>query len=69
MKLSKKKQFSSIPKMNVNDKSVLELLNKLIMINRLNKVQILQIVNLVDISKDINDLMENLRWENSNSYL
>ena len=69
MKLSKKKQFSSIPKMNLNDKSVLELLNKLIMINRLNKVQILQMVNLVDISKDINDLTENLRWENSNSYL
>ena len=55
--------------MNISDKSVLELLNKLIVINRLNKVQILQMVNLVDISTDINDLKENLKWESSNSYL
>ena len=33
--------------MNINDKSVLEMLNKLIVINRLNKSQILQMVNLV----------------------
>ena len=37
--------------MNINDKSVLEMLNKLIVINRLNKSQILQMVNLVSISK------------------
>ncbi len=55
--------------MNINDKSVLDLLNKLIVINRLNKVQILQMVNLVDTSNDINDLKENLKWESSNSYL
>ena len=55
--------------MNINDKSVLDLLNKLIVVNRLNKVQILQMVNLVDISNDINDLKENLKWENSSSYL
>ncbi len=49
--------------MNINDKSVLEMLNKLIVINRLNKRQILQMVNLVSISNDINDLKDNLKWE------
>ena len=53
--------------MNINDKSVLEMLNKLIVINRLNKNQILQMVNLVSLSNDINDLKDNLRWENSKS--
>ena len=51
--------------MNINDKSVLEMLNKLIVINRLNKTQILQMVNLVSISNDINDLKDNLKWESS----
>ena len=55
--------------MNINDKSVLEMLNKLIAIDRLNKSQILQMVNLVSISKNINDLKDNLKWENSNSFL
>ena len=54
--------------MNINDKSVLEMLNKLIVINRLNKSQILQMVNLVSISNDINDLKDNLKWENSKSF-
>ena len=54
--------------MNINDKSVLEMLNKLIAINRLNKTQILQMVNLVLISNDINDLKENLKWERSKSF-
>ena len=54
--------------MNINDKSVLEMLNKLIAINRLNKSQILQMVNLVSISNDINDLMDNLNWESSKSF-
>ena len=54
--------------MNINDKSVLEMLNKLIVINRLNKTQILQMVNLVSISIDINDLKENLKWESSKSF-
>lgn len=54
--------------MNINDKSVLEMLNKLIVINRLNKSQILQMVNLVSISNDFNDLKENLKWESSNSF-
>ena len=54
--------------MNINDKSVLEMLNKLIVINRLNKSQILQMVNLVSISNDINDLKDNLIWESSKSF-
>ena len=53
--------------MNINDKSVLEMLNKLIAINRLNKTQILQMVNLVPLSNDINDLKDNLKWESSKS--
>ena len=57
-----------IQKMNINDKSVLEMLNKLIAIDRLNKTQILQMVNLVSLSNDINDLKDNLKWENSNSF-
>jgi len=54
--------------MNINDKSVLEMLNKLIVINRLDKNQILQMVNLVSLSNDINDLKDNLKWENSKSF-
>ena len=53
--------------MNINDKYVLEMLNKLIAINRLNKTQILQMVKLVSISHDINDLKDNLKWESSKS--
>ena len=55
----------SIQTMNINDKCVLEMLNKLIAINRLNKTQILQMANLVSISNDINDLKDNLNWESS----
>ena len=54
--------------MNITDKSVLEMLNKLIVINRLNKSQILQMVNLVSISNDINDLKDNLKWACSKSF-
>ena len=57
-----------IQTMNINDKSVLEMLNILIIINRLNKCQILQMVNLVSISNDINDLKDNLKWESSKSF-
>ena len=53
--------------MNINDKSVLDMLNRLIAIDRLNKTQILQMVNLVSLSSDINDLKENLKWESSKS--
>ena len=51
--------------MNINDKSVLEMLNKLIAINRLNKTQILQMVNLASISNDFSGLKDNLKWESS----
>ena len=54
--------------MNINDKSVLEMLNKLIVIKRLNKSQILQMVNLASISNDMNDLKDNLKWESSISF-
>ena len=54
--------------MNINDKSVLEMLNKLIAIDRLTKNQILQLVNLVPLSNDIDDLKDNLNWESSSSY-
>ena len=54
--------------MNINDKSVLEMLNKLIVINRLDNRQILQMVHLVPISNDINDLKDNLKWESSKSF-
>ena len=49
--------------MNVNDKSILEMLNKLIAIDRLSKTQILQMVELVSLSNDINELKDNLKWE------
>tara|TARA_Y100000991_G_scaffold195569_1_gene164966 strand:- start:469 stop:636 length:168 start_codon:yes stop_codon:yes gene_type:complete len=54
--------------MNINDKFVLEMLNKLIATDRLNKIQILQMINLVSLSNDIDDLKDNLKWENPSSY-
>ena len=44
------------------------MLNKFIAIDRLNKSQVLQMVNLVSLSNDINDLKDNLKWESSISY-
>ena len=52
---------------NINDEADLEMLNKLIAIDRLNKNQILQMVNLVSLSNDINDLKDNLKWESAKS--
>ena len=49
--------------MNVNDSSVLRMINKLIVTDRLNKNQVLQIVNLASVSKSINELKENMKWE------
>ena len=49
--------------MNVNDTSVLEMINRLIATDRLNKNQILQLVNLASISNSINELEENMKWE------
>ena len=56
-------QFNFI--MNLNDNNVLDILNKIIMKERLNKNQILKLVNLTPISNDIKDLKENLLWDNS----
>ena len=53
--------------MNINDESVLEMLNNIIASDRLNKNQILQMVNLASLSNDINDLKENLKWESYKS--
>ena len=49
--------------MNVNDESVLEMINRLIASDRLNKIEILQLVNLASISNNINELEENMKWE------
>ena len=49
--------------MNINDASVLEMINSLIASDRLSKNQILQIVNLASISNSINELEENMKWE------
>ena len=49
--------------MDINDNSVIEILNKFIASYRLNKIQILQMAKLVAVSNDINDLRENLEWE------
>ena len=54
--------------MNISDKAVLEMLNKLIAIDRLDKTLILQMVNLVSLSNDINDLKDNLKWESYKSF-
>ena len=53
--------------MNVNDAYVLEMINRLIVSDRLNKNQILQLVNLASISNTINELEENLKWESFKS--
>ena len=53
--------------MNINDKSVLEMLNNLIAIDRLNKAQILHMVKLVSLSNNMKDLKDNLKWESFNS--
>ena len=55
--------FRLVIKMNINDSSVLEMINNLIASDRLNKKQILQIVNLASISKNIKELKENMKWE------
>ena len=49
--------------MNINDAEVLEIINNLIAADRLNKNQILQIVNLASISEDKKELIDNIKWE------
>ena len=51
--------------MDIKDKAVLDMLNTLIISNRLNKSEILLMVKLVSVSNDIEDLIENLEWETS----
>ena len=53
--------------MNVNDAVVLEMINNLIASDRLNKNQILQIVNLASISSNIKELKDNMNWESTKS--
>ena len=53
----------SVIRMNVNDPSVLQMINSLIASDRLNKNQILQIVNLASISNSIKELKDNIKWE------
>ena len=49
--------------MNIEDKAVLEILNKLIASNRFNNTQILHVVKLAVISNDYEDLKDNIDWE------
>ena len=55
--------------MNVNDPKVLEMINSIIASDRLNKSQILQIVNLASISKSFKELKDNMQWEYLNQNL
>ena len=49
--------------MNINDASVLEVINNLIASDRLNKNQVLHLVQLASISNNIKDLKDNIKWE------
>ena len=49
--------------MNIKDNIVLEMLNRLIISERFNKSQTIHMVGLALISKNINELKENLDWE------
>ena len=53
--------------MELNDPTVLKMINNLIVSDRLNKRQILQIVNLASISNSISELIDNMHWENFKS--
>ena len=49
--------------MNINNKSVLAKLNKLIAVSRFDRNQILHMVTLASLSNDFKELKENLKWE------
>ena len=49
--------------MDINDNEVLNMLNRYIISERLNKSQILKMATLVAISNNISELKENLNWE------
>ena len=44
---------------------VLEMINSFIASNRLNKREVLSLVNMVSISSNFNDLKENIQWEST----
>lgn len=53
--------------MNVNNKLVLEMINRIIVSDRLNKKQILLLIDLASISNSITELKDNMKWESFKS--
>ena len=49
--------------MNVNDSSVIKMINNFIASDRLSKNQILQIIKLASISNNMKELKDNMNWE------
>ena len=49
--------------MNINDNKVLEMINRIIASDRLDKKQILHLVNLALISNSFTELKDNMKWE------
>ena len=52
---------------DINDASILDIINGFIASDRLNKNEILQLVSLASISNDLDDLKDNMKWESFNS--
>ena len=50
--------------MNIKDERVIQMLNQLIASNRFNKIQILHTVRLASVSKNFDELKDNIKWEN-----
>ena len=50
--------------MNIKDERVIQMLNQLIASKRFNKIQILHILRLVSVSKNFDELKDNIIWEN-----
>ena len=50
--------------MNIKDERVIQMLNQLIASNRFNKIQILHMVRLASVSKNFDELKDNIKWEN-----
>ena len=53
--------------MNINNSSVLDMVNIIIAKQRLNKNEILHVVKLARLSNDIKELEDNLKWESVKS--
>ena len=51
--------------MDIKDGSVIDLINKIILTYRLSKSQILHLTDLVAVSENVADLVENYKWETS----